>query len=160
MLILGVDPGSLTTGYGVIKKNGAGSVHVKSGTIKAPAFACQSKRICLIHSKLEEIVKQCAPDVMVVESLFHAHNSQSLIKLSQIRGAVLLLGEKHHMEIVEYAPLEIKKGMTGFGRAGKAQVLYMVQQILGLPHLKSADEADALAMALHHSHCCRLTNIA
>ena len=91
---------------------------------------------------------------MVVESLFHGVNSQSLMKLSQARGIVLLLGEIHGMEIFEYAPMQIKKGLTGYGNAEKEQVLFMVGKLLGLPDLKSLDEADALAMALYHSHIC------
>jgi crossover junction endodeoxyribonuclease RuvC len=154
MLILGVDPGSLVTGYGIIEKNGSKSLHVHSGVIKTSSSNTQSKRIWVIHTGLEEIVKKYQPEIMVVESLFHAANSQSLIKLSQVRGAVLLLGESYGMHIVEYAPMEIKKGIAGFGRAEKQQMVYMMKKLLNLPLLKSADEADALAMALYHSNLC------
>jgi crossover junction endodeoxyribonuclease RuvC len=91
---------------------------------------------------------------MVVESLFHATNTQSLMKLSQVRGAILLLGESHGMEIFEYSPMEIKKGLTGYGRAEKEQIIFMVSKILGLTNVTSPDQADALAMALYHSHVC------
>jgi crossover junction endodeoxyribonuclease RuvC len=158
MLILGVDPGSLKTGYGLIRKERSQSVHIESGVIKMASTTSQSKRIWRVHGELEKIVKQFRPDIMVVESLFHGHNSQSLIKLSQIRGAVLLLGETYGMQIVEYAPLEIKKGLTGFGRAEKEQMVFMVRNILHLPDLKSTDQADALAMALYHSHHSVLEN--
>ena len=93
-----------------------------------------------------------APSVMVVESLFHANNSQSLMKLSQVRGVILLLGETHSMDIFEYSPMEIKKGLTGYGRAEKVQMMFMVGKVLALPTLKSPDQADALAMAIYHSH--------
>ncbi len=76
----------------------------------------QSKRIWEIHTKLDEIVREFRPSVMVVESLFHSNNSQSLMKLSQVRGVILLLGEAHSMDIFEYSPMEIKKGLTGYGR--------------------------------------------
>jgi len=89
---------------------------------------------------------------MVVESLFHANNSQSLIKLSQVRGVILLLGETHSMDIFEYSPMEIKQGLTGYGRAEKVQMMFMVGKVLALPTLKSPDQADALAMAIYHSH--------
>jgi crossover junction endodeoxyribonuclease RuvC len=92
---------------------------------------------------------------MVVESLFHFKNSQSLIKMSQIRGVILLLGETHGLEIYEYAPMEIKKGITGYGAAVKEQMIFMISKVLGLGDLRSADEADALAIALYHSHVCR-----
>jgi crossover junction endodeoxyribonuclease RuvC len=152
MLIIGIDPGSIRTGYGIIKKENSRSIHVKSGVIKTPASTGQSKKLRDIYEKLEVVVREFRPEVMVVESLFHAANTQSLIKLSQARGVALLLGENYGMDIHEYTPLEIKKGVTGFGRAEKDQMIFMVQKILGLPDLKSADQADALAMALYHSH--------
>jgi crossover junction endodeoxyribonuclease RuvC len=154
MLIIGVDPGSISTGYGIIQKIGSRSTHVASGTIRTGSGACQSKRLFKIHEKLDEVIRQHGPAVMVVESLFHSNNSQSLMKLSQVRGVILLLGEIHGMDIFEYAPMEIKKGLTGYGRAEKEQMVYMVRKILNLPSLKSADQADALAMALFHSHMC------
>jgi crossover junction endodeoxyribonuclease RuvC len=152
MIIIGVDPGTTATGYGVIRKNGSGSAHLVSGVIRPTPKASHSKRLFEIHSKLEEVIREYRPDVMVVESLFHFRNSQSLMKLSQVRGVVLLLGECHGMEIFEYAPMEIKRGLTGYGRADKSQMVFMVRKILNLPSLKSSDQADALAMALYHSH--------
>ncbi|MFC1836509.1 crossover junction endodeoxyribonuclease RuvC [Thermodesulfobacteriota bacterium] len=154
MIILGVDPGSTATGYGIIKKNGSRSSHMDSGVIRVSTRASHAKRLKQIYQRLEEAVLKYRPDIMVVESLFHANNSQSLMKLSQVRGVILLLGETHAMEIFEYAPMEIKKGLTGYGRADKAQVLFMVSKILGLTDVKSSDQADALAMALYHSHMC------
>jgi len=155
MTIIGVDPGSIATGYGIIKKNGSNSVHVASGVIRASPASPQSKRLWQIYSKLDEVLRQYDPEVMVVESLFHANNSQSLMKLSQARGVILLLAEAHAMDIYEYSPMEIKKGLTGYGRAEKDQMKYMVGKILNLPSPKSSDQADALAMALYHSHISR-----
>lgn len=160
MLIIGMDPGSTATGYGIIRKNGARSTHVASGTIRCSSREPQPVRLWNVHSKLDEIAREYRPSAMVVESLFHAKNSQSLIKLSQIRGVILLLGQSHGMEIYEYSPLEIKKGLTGYGQAEKAQMIYMVSKILGLPGLKSPDQADALAMALYHSHICSADRVA
>lgn len=154
MVIIGVDPGSIATGYGIIQKNGSRSTHVASGTIRTASGSFQSGKLLQIHKKLDAVIRLHAPSVMVVESLFHANNSQSLMKLSQVRGVILLLGELHGMEIFEYAPMEIKKGLTGYGRAEKEQMVYMVRKILNLPSLKSPDQADALAMALFHSHMC------
>jgi len=155
MTIIGVDPGSIATGYGIIKKNGSNSVHVASGVIRTSPASPQSKRLWQIYGKLDEVLRQYHPEVMVVESLFHANNSQSLMKLSQARGVILLLAEVHAMEIYEYSPMEIKKGLTGYGRAEKDQMKYMVGKILNLPSPKSSDQADALAMALYHSHISR-----
>jgi crossover junction endodeoxyribonuclease RuvC len=154
MIVIGVDPGSIATGYGVIRKIAARSEHVASGVVRASSGASQPKRLWQIYEKLDGIVREYRPEVMVVESLFHATNTQSLMKLSQVRGAILLLGESHGMEIFEYSPMEIKKGLTGYGRAEKDQIIYMVSKILGLTNVTSPDQADALAMALYHSHVC------
>lgn len=155
MVIMGVDPGSNTTGYGIIRKNGARSEHLASGVVRVTPSSGHSKRLWEIYRKLEDQVREYAPTVMVVESLFHGNNSQSLMKLSQVRGVILLLGENHGMDIFEYSPMEIKRGLTGYGRAEKTQMVFMVSKILGLEALRSPDQADALAMALFHSHVCR-----
>ncbi|MBI5571690.1 MAG: crossover junction endodeoxyribonuclease RuvC [Desulfomonile tiedjei] len=154
MLIVGVDPGSNATGFGIIRKEGTRSVHVASGVIRASTADSHPKRLHRIYRKLDEVLQRHQPQVMVVESLFHGNNSQSLMKLSQVRGVVLLAGEMHGLDIFEYAPMEIKAGLTGYGRAEKDQMVFMVGRILCLPDLKSPDEADALAMALYHSHRC------
>jgi crossover junction endodeoxyribonuclease RuvC len=155
MIILGVDPGTTATGYGVIFKDGQKSSHLASGAIRAKSSLSISKRIWSIYLELESVIKEHTPATMVVESLFHFKNSQSLMKLSQVRGAILLLGETYGMEIHEYAPMEIKRGLTGYGKADKTQVRFMVEKILGLKDLRSYDQADALAMAIFHSHMVR-----
>ncbi|MGB6068457.1 MAG: crossover junction endodeoxyribonuclease RuvC [Desulfomonilaceae bacterium] len=152
MLIIGVDPGSTATGYGIIRKNGVRPSHVASGVIRVSANLGQSKRIWEIYRRLDAVVREHRPSVMVVESLFHSNNSQSLMKLSQVRGVILLLGEIYSMDIFEYSPMEIKKGLTGYGKAEKMQMIFMVGKVLALPTLKSPDQADALAMAIYHSH--------
>lgn len=154
-IIIGVDPGTTATGYGIIQKDGPKSAHIASGAIRAKSSLSVSKRIWAIHRELEKVVKEYSPCCMVVESLFHFKNSQSLMKLSQVRGAILLLGESHGMEIFEYAPMEIKRGLTGYGKADKTQVRFMVEKILGIKDVRSYDQADALAMALYHSHMIR-----
>ncbi len=151
-VIIGVDPGSSATGYGIVRKNSSRSGHVESGVIRVPKGLSHSKRLWEIHRQLDEVIARRCPSVMVVESLFHANNSQSLMKLSQVRGVILLLGESHGMAIHEYSPMEIKRGLTGYGRADKSQMIFMVANLLQLPELKSSDQADALAMALYHSH--------
>ncbi len=160
MVIVGVDPGSTATGYGIIRKNGVKASHVASGVIRPSKSASHSKRLWEIHKQLNEVVQVHRPSVMVVESLFHSNNSQSLMKLSQVRGVILLVGEAYGMDIFEYSPMEIKRGLTGYGRAEKSQMVFMVTKILKLPDVKSPDQADALAMALYHSHVCRPDGVA
>lgn len=154
MLILGVDPGSKATGYGIVRKDSSRSIHVASGVIRLSPSLKHSRRLWEVHNKLGDVVREFQPSIMVVESLFHGENTQSLMKLSQVRGVILLLGESHGMEIFEYSPMEIKKGVSGYGRADKQQTVFIVQKLLNLPELKSSDQADALAMALYHSHMC------
>ncbi len=145
----------MITGYGIVERIGTASRFRAGGVIKTPKTALQSKRLYALHCELDEVIKTHRPEIMVVESLFYATNSQSLIKLSQARGVILALGEANGLDVVEYSPLEIKKGLTGYGRADKSQVMFMVSKILGLKELKSPDQSDALAMALYHSHIFR-----
>jgi crossover junction endodeoxyribonuclease RuvC len=154
MRVIGVDPGSLITGYGIVTKNCSQPEFVAGGIIRASGNLSQPKRIHLIHRHLEGIIQQYSPNVMVVESLFHAENSQSLMKLSQVRGAILLLGEMYSLDIYEYSPREIKKGVTGYGNADKKQMVFMMGKLLNIPDLKSPDQADALAAALYHCNMC------
>jgi crossover junction endodeoxyribonuclease RuvC len=152
MRIIGVDPGSAATGFGIVQKNGSASVHVHSGVIRPSKNAGHPKRLCEIYERLEKEIAEHGPRVMVVESLFHHANPQSLMKLCQVRGVILLAGERHGLEIYEYSPMEIKKGLTGYGRADKQQMIFMIQSLLSLKKLRSSDQADALAMALYHSN--------
>ena len=152
MLILGVDPGTVTTGYGIVRKRNPSPVFVSGGIIRPGSSKPQPERLLVIHTALDKIISEFQPSVMVVESLFHSVNSQSLIKLGQVRGVILLLGASHGMDVVEYSPREIKRGITGYGQADKTQMIYMVRKILRIDDLKSPDQADALAMATFHAH--------
>ncbi len=152
MLILGIDPGTVATGYGIVSKNGSSPTYVTGGVIRPGVKRTQSAKLLAVYTALDKIVREFRPSVMVVESLFHSVNIQSLIKMGQVRGVILLLGELHSLELFEYSPREIKQGITGYGNADKAQVMFMIQKILRLPTLKSSDLADALAMATFHAH--------
>ncbi|MCX5871844.1 MAG: crossover junction endodeoxyribonuclease RuvC [Deltaproteobacteria bacterium] len=152
MLIMGVDPGTVATGYGIVRKNNPSPLFVAGGVIRPGTKKVQAEKLLSIHAGLDKIIREFQPSVMVVESLFHAVNSQSLIKLGQVRGVILLLGALHGMDVFEYSPLEIKRGITGYGHADKSQVMFMIQKILHVPPLKSFDQADALAMATYHAH--------
>jgi crossover junction endodeoxyribonuclease RuvC len=152
MIILGVDPGTAITGYGIVRKEGAAVSHIVSGVVRTSAKWSQAERLLHVYACLDEKIQTLSPAVLAVESLFHAVNPQSLMKLCQVRGAILLLGAKRGMEICEYSPLEIKRGLTGYGRAEKSQMMFMVAKLLRLAPLSSPDEADALAIALYHAH--------
>jgi crossover junction endodeoxyribonuclease RuvC len=142
----------VTTGYGIVRKRNPSPVFVAGGIIRPGASKPQPERLLVIHTALDKIISEFQPSVMVVESLFHSVNSQSLIKLGQVRGVILLLGASHGMDVFEYSPREIKRGITGYGQADKTQMIYMVRKILRIDDLKSPDQADALAMATFHAH--------
>jgi crossover junction endodeoxyribonuclease RuvC len=151
--ILGIDPGSLATGYGAIETDGERHRLITQGVIRTPPGLPFPRKLQLIHERVVEVVEQSAPDQVVVEDLFYATNVKSALRLGHVRGVVLLAGVARGLPLFEYAPLEIKQAVVGYGRADKEQVQRMVALLLGLdrppePH----DVADALAAALCHAH--------
>jgi crossover junction endodeoxyribonuclease RuvC len=151
--ILGIDPGSVATGYGAIESDGNCHTLLEFGVLKCPASLSFPEKLLNIHTRLLEIIEHCRPDRMAVESLFYAANVKSALKLGHVRGVALVAGVSKGLPIDEYSPLEIKQAVVGYGRADKAQVQSMVGLLLGLdtppaPH----DAADALAVALCHAH--------
>lgn len=153
LIILGVDPGSRATGYGLVAAAGDQLRHVDSGCITLPAALPHSRRLTRIHQRLTELIRRHQPQAVVVEEVFLAHNVQSTIKLGQVRGVVLLAAGQSDLPVFEYAPLVLKKAIVGYGQATKTQVLLMVENMLGLK-LSNHNIADALALSLcHHFHC-------
>lgn len=151
--ILGIDPGSHRTGYGAIDTDGQRHRLVLHGVIRAPASLSFPRKLHLIHERIEEIVESTRPDQVVVENLFYATNVKSALRLGHVRGVVLLAGVARGLPVFEYAPLEVKQAVVGYGRADKSQVSRMVAHLLGLPAPPEPhDVADALAVALCHAH--------
>lgn len=149
MRILGVDPGSRLTGYGVIDVYGPRAVYVDSGCIRTPAGAL-GERLCAIHRGLAEILRVHAPAAAAIEQVFLHRNAVSALKLGHARGVALLALAEAGLEIAEYMPSVVKLAVVGTGRAGKEQVQHMVTALLKLPRAPQADAADALAVALCH----------
>lgn len=152
MIIVGVDPGSRVTGFGVISAQTHGYQCEEYGTIRAEIEASFPDRLKKIHTELQSLLRRHSPAVIVVEGLFYAVNAQSALKLGHTRGVVLLAASQACVPLVEYSPLEVKKAVVGYGRADKEQVQIMVRTLLNLtrkpePH----DAADALAIALCHA---------
>lgn len=149
MRIIGIDPGTGILGFGVIDlKKGKPSL-VDAGVIRTPAHQPLAERLETIYNDLEEIIKQNKPQVMVVEQLFFARNVTTAISVSHARGVVLLLGQKHQLQLVEKTPLQIKQQITGYGNATKSQIQEMVKIHLKLKEVPKPDDcADALAAAL------------
>jgi len=153
--ILGIDPGSRLTGFGVVDFAGDKALYVTSGTIKSTdgAFA---DRLRQIFESVAKIVDEYQPDIVAIESVFMHKNAGSALKLGHARSAAICATFAHGVEIYEYAPREIKQAVVGTGAASKEQVQHMVVSILTLDGVPGPDAADALAAALCHGHQRRL----
>jgi crossover junction endodeoxyribonuclease RuvC len=152
LIVLGVDPGVSTTGYGVVARKG-GDAHslLECGVIRTDAADPLPERLRAIYEGVSDVLGRHAPDVLAVEGVFYGRNVRTTVILGHARAAVLLAGTLRGLSVVEYAPAEVKNAITGTGRATKEQVQFMVQQILRLkspPH--PADAADGVAVALCH----------
>ncbi len=153
MRILGVDPGSETTGYGLIESDGSEHRLIAYGAIRTPSRRPFHERLLSIYNGLSELLSHNSADVLAVESVFYAANVQSALKLGHARGIVLLVAAQRGLPVYEYSPLEVKRGITGYGRADKAQMQGMVGFLLRLPEPPAPDDAaDALALAICHAH--------
>ena len=152
MRILGIDPGSRVTGYGVIEKQGDRLHCISHGEIKPRKDALLSAVLISIYGELSALIRETAPDAIAVENIFYGKNVRSLIKQAQVRGLVIFAGADQGIPIFEYSPLEVKQAVVGYGRAEKRQVQIMVKAILKLDSLPPADAADALATAICHGN--------
>lgn len=148
-IVLGVDPGSRTTGYGLVSLADQGWQHLDSGFINLPVHLPQSERLSLIYRHLRQLIAQYQPMAVALEEVFLAHNVQSTLKLGQVRGVVLLAAGEAKLPVYEYSPLVVKKAIVGYGQATKTQVLLMVEQLLGV-RIGNHNTADALALGLCH----------
>lgn len=151
--ILGVDPGSLRTGYGVIETDGRRHRLIEKGTIRSSARVDLPQRLREMHTGLSELIARCRPDFMAVEDLFYANNARSALVLGHVRGVILLAGAQAGIPLFAFPPATVKLQITGFGGAEKAQVALMVSRLLGLASDgEVGDATDALAVALCHAH--------
>lgn len=158
LTILGVDPGSRKTGYGVVKTCGNRISFIASGVIKASTNESTflHERLANIYSGLTEVIEAYKPSVAVVEDMFFARNAQSALKLGHARGAAILAATHGGLELFEYTPLEIKKAVAGYGKADKGQIQYMVKILLKLEKEPAQDASDALAAAICHANTSKM----
>jgi crossover junction endodeoxyribonuclease RuvC len=153
MLILGIDPGSRHTGFGLIESSGDRLRTIDCGRIRCQTSDPLERRLVHLTTELEGVIERFEPQLAVLETPFHGVNSRSLIVLAQARGALLATLARSGIEIVEYSPAEVKTALTGNGRADKQQVAKMVRLLLSLGSRKlSNDATDALAMAICAAH--------
>jgi len=155
MRVLGIDPGSETTGWGVVEGDGDGRKYrlVEFGAIRLSTAASFSSRLLKISQGLEEIIDRLKPDGCAIEEVFYATNPKVTLKLGQVRGVALLVAESAALEIAEYSPRRVKQTVAGYGNAEKRQVQEMVRVLLSLTSVPEPhDAADALAVAICHFH--------
>jgi crossover junction endodeoxyribonuclease RuvC len=152
MIILGLDPGLGTTGWGVISADGNRLSHVANGHVRTDAKAELPQRLIVLADALAEIIATHRPAAAAVEEVFVNDDAQSTLKLGQARGVVLLAAASLGIAVGEYAPRLVKKAVVGTGGADKTQVHAMVQRLLPGVKIAGADAADALAVAITHAH--------
>jgi crossover junction endodeoxyribonuclease RuvC len=152
--ILGIDPGSVTTGFGVIDYERGRLSLIEQGSISTPRGAELPERLGVIHERLLGVIARTTPAAMAVETPFAGHNVKSLIQLAHARGVILLAARSARLDVYEYSPRSVKSAVVGYGGAEKEQVAKMVRMLLpGCATLKmSADASDALAIAICHAH--------
>lgn len=158
MIVLGIDPGLASTGFGLIKKDKKHNLKlVKYGLITTPADLTPAERLNKLYQQLNSLIKKSQPDIVAVEDIFFFKNLKTAIKVSQARGVILLTAAKSKIPVAEYTPLQVKQAVACYGRAEKIQVQKMVKALLNLKEIpKPDDAADALAIAICCAHSIKL----
>lgn len=151
MRVLGIDPGSRITGYGIIEVSGGESRYIDCGCIRAGDGALP-QRLKIIFQSLTEIIADARPDAVAIESVFMNRNADSALKLGRAQGAAMCAAVSQDLEVTEYTPAQVKQAVVGKGNAAKEQIQHMVKILLGLSKSPQADASDALAVALTHIH--------
>lgn len=158
MLVLGIDPGTAITGYGLVTERGGSTAAVAHGVITTPSDLPLPERLVLLHRALRALIDQYRPDHAAVEELFFNKNVRTALAVGHARGVIMLTLAQAGVRIFEYTPLEVKQAVTGSGRADKRQMQQMVTLLLGLDHIpKPDDAADALAIGVCHLHSAGIT---
>ena len=157
MIILGIDPGTAITGYGVVQTERNGRLRVLGyGSICTLANERTENRLKIIYDEVTKVIDEFSPECMAIEQLFFNQNVRTALAVGQARGVIILAGCNRQLKIGEYTPLQVKQAVTGQGRAPKDQVGFMIRVLLGLPEVPRPDDvADALAVAICHAHNCR-----
>ena len=158
MITLGIDPGTATTGYGIVRDARDGRLYeICHGVIRTDSKTPYPLRLKAIHEELTAIIEQYKPQAIAIEELFFNKNVSSALTVGQARGVVILTGIMADLELSEYTPIQVKEAVTGYGRAEKFQVQQMVKTLLGLADVPRPDDAaDALAVAICHLHSYRM----
>jgi len=154
LVILGIDPGVATVGFGIITETGGVPKPRRYGALTTPAGLRLALRLTQIHDDVSELITTFKPDAIAVEELFFNTNLKTAVAVAHGRAAVILAGEKHGVPMFEYTPLQVKKAVVGYGHATKKQVMDMVRRLLSMDEEPRPDDAaDALAVAICHARC-------
>ena len=157
MLVLGIDPGTAITGYGLVREAGDQLQAVAYGAITTPSDWALPQRLRKIYGDLTALIREYSPTESAVEQLFFSRNVKTALAVGQARGVVLLAMADGGLPVHEYTPLQVKQSVVGYGRAEKAQVQELVKLLLGLAAVPQPDDvADALAVAICHLHSARM----
>jgi crossover junction endodeoxyribonuclease RuvC len=161
MLVIGIDPGTATTGYGLVRENEDGSLNVEDfGVIQTAPELPMPQRLLELHQALQKIVLLHQPSGGAVEKLFFQRNVRTALSVGQARGVALLALAEARITVAEYTPMEVKQAIAGYGGADKNQVQQMVKALLGLDEIPRPDDAaDALAVAICHLHSARIRSL-
>ncbi|MFH1262878.1 MAG: crossover junction endodeoxyribonuclease RuvC [Pseudomonadota bacterium] len=157
-IVLGIDPGSHITGFGVITQVGSRLIHLTSGVLKAPSKGPFERRLLAIHDQLSKVIRETSPTAVAVEAVFFAKNVRSVVSLAHARGVALLVAAQHGIPVYEYSPMEVKRAVVGYGRASKEQTAEMIGRLFRIPREENEtihDRTDALAVALCHLNSAR-----
>lgn len=149
--ILGIDPGSQATGYGIIRSDGNQHFYVASGCIITQGMDLSARLLAILQS-IGQIITEYSPDEAAIEQIFMAKNANSALKLGQARGVAIAAMAQQGLNVAEYSPRSIKQSIVGFGAATKQQMQHMIQRLLQLNQAPGADAADALGVAICHAH--------
>ncbi len=159
-IILGIDPGTAITGFGLVREGPDGIEPVDFGVITTPAGLPLADRLQMIYQGIGALIESRHPNEVAVEELFFSKNVRSALAVGQARGVAILAAANSGLSVAEYTPLQIKQAIVGYGRASKAQIQEMVRILLVLPEIPEPDDAaDALALAICHLHTSRMTKI-
>jgi crossover junction endodeoxyribonuclease RuvC len=157
MLVLGIDPGTAITGWGLVSREGNELALVDYGTVRTSGDASLPQRLQVLYRDLGQIISSHQPSAVAVEKLFFNKNVRTAMTVGQARGVVLLAVAEAGLPVHEYTPLEVKQSVCGYGRASKEQIQKLVQMLLGLDSVPQPDDAaDAIAIAICHIHSSRL----
>jgi crossover junction endodeoxyribonuclease RuvC len=153
MVIMGIDPGSAVTGFGLIQSTSSGWEILHQGCVRAVRTEALANKLGRIYAALMDVIREYQPDLVVVERGFSGQNPHTAMVMGQVLGISLLVATNASLPVSEYSPREVKLAVTGFGSASKEQVQYMVKQLLGIEEVRLAQDAsDALAVALCHAN--------